>query len=80
MNVFTSNLRTAGKADRYRWTRGVGGGMLGLGHSVGLVDCLATAELSVFSRGRAEAWSLVVSCLEGQTAECGLQLKPEGRR
>lgn len=44
---FTSDLRAACETDRYRWSRGVGGGMLGLSHPVGLMDTLAPAELSV---------------------------------
>lgn len=43
----TSDLRAACETDRYRWSRGVGGGMLGLSHPVGLMDPPAPAELSV---------------------------------
>lgn len=45
---FTSDLRAACKTDRYRWSRGVGGGMLGLSHTIGFMDTLASAELSMF--------------------------------
>lgn len=59
----TSDLRTAGKTDRYRRPRCVGGRVLGLSHSVRLVDPLTSTELAVLCRGRAEAWCLIVTCL-----------------
>lgn len=42
---FTSDLRAAGKTDRYRWSRGIGGGVLGLSHPIGL---MASTELTMF--------------------------------
>lgn len=60
---FTSDLRAACETDRYRWSRGVGGGMLGLSHPVGLMDTLAPAELSVLCWARAEPRCLIVTCL-----------------
>lgn len=44
---FTSDLRAAWETDRYRWSRGVGRGMLGLSDPVGLMDPLAATELPV---------------------------------
>ena len=61
---FTSNLRAACKTDRYRWSRGVGGGVLGLSHPIGLVDPLAPAELPVLRRAGAEPWRLIVTSLK----------------
>lgn len=43
----TSDLRAAWETDRYRWSRGVGRGMLGLSDPVGLMDPLAATELPV---------------------------------
>lgn len=44
---FTSDLRAARETDRHRWSGGVGGGVLGLSHAIGLVDALGPAELPV---------------------------------
>lgn len=58
----TSDLRTACETDGYRRSSGVGGGVLGLSHPVGLMDPLAAAELAVLSRARAEPGGLIVTC------------------
>lgn len=44
---FTSDLRAAGKTDRYRGSRGIGGGVLGLSHPIGLMYRLAPTELTM---------------------------------
>lgn len=44
---FTSDLGAACKTNRYRWSRGIGGGVLSLSYTIGLMDRLASAELSM---------------------------------
>lgn len=45
--LFTSDLGAACKTNRYRWSRGIGGGVLSLSYTIGLMDRLASAELSM---------------------------------
>lgn len=60
---FTSDLWAACKTNRYRWSRGIGGGVLSLSYTIGLMDCLASAELPVVCWCWTEPRGLVVACL-----------------
>lgn len=60
---FTSDLWAACKTNRYRWSRGIGGGVLSLSHTIGLMDRLASAELPVVCWCWTEPRGLVVARL-----------------
>lgn len=61
--TFTSDLWAACKANRHRGSRSIGGGVLSLSNTIGLVDRLASAELSVICWRRTEPRRLVVTRL-----------------
>lgn len=60
---FTSDLWAACKTNRYRWSSSIGGGVLSLSYTIGLMDCLASAELPVVCWCWTEPRGLVVACL-----------------
>lgn len=61
--TFTSDLWAACKANRHRRSSSIGGGVLSLSYTIGLMDRLASAELSVICWRWTEPRRLVVTRL-----------------